>query len=354
MYQPLFSAIDSTSTGRGFLYEVSRSFVERSVDLSTVSGVATATGVILGTLLLIYLVRRHFESRHEPVAIDMVAGDDSIRHILDRTVTERSRYELQFTSADGKRRATALCTCVHIDDANLTLECSSVAPPRTSWAGRRVDLLFRLQEGACEVFYGFHTTVSGTSLNDEGIVLVHVSLPPMLERKQKRAFLRLTPPPHLIRGIDMWELPPGVSDKGEWSPHRLPPPMATASPDGGDALNLINISGGGLRLQISRDITKKGGLRYDADLRLLLRLALYDPDEGRVLYYWLKCSHRNHFTETETQHTETGLQYREWGVTTAPMASVTWTPARPDGEVEPLTRWTLRRHLELYRSICVS
>lgn len=354
MYQPFFSAIDSTSTGRGFLYEVSRNFVERSVDFSTVSDVATATGIILATLLVVYFVRRHFESRHKPVAIDMVAGDEHVRPLLDRTVTERSRYELQFTSADGKRRATALCTCVHIDDANLTLECSSVAPPRTSWAGRGVDLLFRLQEAACEVFYGFHTTISGTSLNSDGLVLVHVALPPTLERKQKRAFLRLNPPPHLIRGIDLWALPPGLPDKGEWSPHRLPPPLATATPDGGDALKLINISGGGLRLQVDRETTKKAALRFDADMRVLLRLALYDPDEGRVIYYWLKCSHRNHFTEMETQHSEVGLQYKNWGMTSAPMGTFSWAAARPDGEVEPLTRWTLRRHLELYRAICVS
>lgn len=349
MYRPLFSVLESTPSGSGFLAEVSRSFLDREVNFGPVADVATATGILLAGLVLVYLVRRHLESRRRAIPIDVVAGDASIRPMLERTVTERARFEMQFSSPDGKRRATAFCTCVDVTDSALTLECSSIAAPSTSWTGRGVDVLFRLQEAATEAFYAFHTQIRETSLSDDGLLLVSIALPHELERKQKRAFLRLVPPQHLVRGIALWPAPPEFTARSEWSPHSLPPPGLVHDGDDGANIRLANISGGGVRLHITREGTRKCALTYTPGLPLLLRLALFDPEENRTMHFWLSCVLRNHFTETETLDSEVGLQFIMWGTSTTPLGAVTWNTARLDGEVEQLTRWTLRRHLELYR-----
>lgn len=218
-----------------FLTEISRTFAMHNTDFSAmreevflVAGIALLLAVIL---LLSGLRQRGV--RHTPPGV--VNDSEVIRELFESAIIQRGRFEMQFHGATGRR--STYCTAVAVHRSSLTLECSLLRSVPDSWKGREVDCYFRTQQNRVQIYYQFTARVLGSHRapsadpntprgpygGDAPVWLLDLAIPEKLERRQKRAFLRLEVPAHLVLGLYAW--PVGSSAPPPTDGRRLGAPL---------------------------------------------------------------------------------------------------------------------------------
>ncbi len=402
-----------------FLAEISRNFGNYQADFSLVREFALIVAAVAALLAAVLLVGGLRQRRASYTPEGWVNDPHVIRELFDAAILQRGRFEMQFHGPTGRR--STYCTAVAVTRSALTLECSLLRAVPESWKGREVDCYFRTQQKRMQVYYQFTSVITGAhrapppdrnaprgpGATADAVWLVDLALPEKLERRQKRAFLRLDVPRHLVLGLAAWPMGtdtpapadgrrlgapllalPDATSLNSFTAHAAPCPVGDAAPDPApdpapdrDAASapaacadtvpddvaaplfpdisqaqpvaLLNLSGGGLRLLLPRATARAAatrGMNLDIGGRFAALLELYDPQHDRSLGLWLQCRVQNRFVAFETRDVELGAQVLAWGQArdNAPhMAD--WKPLSDEGEVEPLGNWVIRRHLELYR-----
>ncbi|WP_353118147.1 hypothetical protein [Nitratidesulfovibrio sp.] len=407
-----------------FLAEISRHFGEHQTDFTLVREfvlIVAAVAALLAAGLLVGGLRQR-RQRYTPEG--WVNDPHVIRELFDAAILQRGRFEMQFHGPTGRR--STYCTAVSVTRSALTLECSLLRTVPESWKGREVDCYFRTQQKRMQVYYQFTSKITGAHHAPsadrnaprgphaaDAVWLVDLALPEKLERRQKRAFLRLDVPRHLVLGLAVWPMGgdtpapadgrrlgmpllalPDATSLNSFTAHGAPCPIDAPTPhDTGTApdeapmpgrsahapadtcggslphddsfaplfpdisralpVALLNLSGGGLRLLVPRATSRSAtarGMNLDIGGRLVALLELYDPQHDRSLGFWLHCRIQNRFVAFETRDVELGLQVLAWGQPRDNAPHMAdWKPLSDEGEVEPLGNWVIRRHLELYR-----
>lgn len=201
-----------------FLAEISRHFGDYQADFSLVREfvlIVAAAAALLAAVLLVGGLRQRRE-RYTPEG--WVNDPQVIRELLDAAILQRGRFEMQFHGPAGRR--STYCTAVAVTRSTLTLECSLLRTVPESWKGREVDCYFRTQQKRTQVYYQFASVITGAhhapsadrnaprgpNATADAVWLVDLALPEKLERRQKRAFLRLDVPRHLVLGLAAWSL----------------------------------------------------------------------------------------------------------------------------------------------------
>lgn len=343
-----FSALQSSRSGSGFLADISHSFIEHDVDISGAQDIIVIAGVLLAVLISWYALTRYRQARRAQVPFGTITDPVEIRRMLENTIATRCRYELRFQSHASDRRRLTFCTCVKVDSALLTLECSNVSSTGETWTGRNVEVAFRLPQRHGEVFYGFSSTIA--AVHPGTMLQLGIEIPVRLDREQKRQFLRLAPPEALVHALTVWHVPPGLPETGAWSTDDLGEPLLASTNREHEKTLLLNISGGGMRLRFPRECIRHNRMRLGEKARLVVRLALFDPDVDAVRLFWFLTEARNAYIEQATRDMEIGLAFTAFVADASPDATMMeWSATRRDGEVDLVLRWTLRRHLDLYR-----
>ena len=200
-----------------FLAEISRNFGNYQTDFSMVREfvlIVAAVAALLAAVLLVAGLRQRGQ-RYTPEG--WVNDPHVIRELFDAAILQRGRFEMQFHGPTGRR--STYCTAASVSRSALTLECSLLRTVPESWKGREVDCYFRTQQKRMQVYYQFTSVITGAHRAPsadrntprgpdaaDAVWLVDLALPEKLERRQKRAFLRLDVPRHLVLGLAAWPM----------------------------------------------------------------------------------------------------------------------------------------------------
>lgn len=316
--------------------------------------IGDAQGPLVFTLGLIIAaalaaIAYHLYRRRSRKVGDLFALEDLplVHSLLEQSIAERAKYEVRFASKTGKRMHFA-CTPLSMDSENaLTLELSGFVHPQQEWVGRMVNANFRLASEKKELrweFYEFQSTITG--LRRRGNLEYIILQPPeRLERKQRRQHLRLEPSGGDILRVDIW---PETLTNLEHPEHAA----AMASFRHGrknNTLNVLNISAGGLLLELRAKSFHVDEESLSRGKRLAVRLDVRDFDEKTVKEYMIAARIRNAYADPVTGHKVLGLSFAAYRAA-APddPEKQRWINLHGKG-LEPIEDWVFKRHLELYR-----
>lgn len=343
------------SFDRNFLNTIKNSFftsVDRFLDalpffLWMLGGLA----FLVMAIVLYNFIRRRMRGKVAPVG--MITDPQKVRALLDEAITARSRVDMKFLPAEPSRRSSA-CSIIDIHDDTIDLEPPSYITVTPEWMGRKVECFFRLFTPKGQpVFYTFQSSILGVTQGGKEINQLAIATPNQLQLQQKRAFLRLDPPPQYLLGLavwnDSWEeqgTPP--ENIKEWGR----PPLVYVPDKSQNPVTISNISASGLRITVLHEAVKTARLSTQLSSRLLLLLDLYTPEQERKQRFWLKCRVQNIHEVFETRDVEIGLHIIGVGrpkLDEIPYELV-WAELGEDG-VEALAIWVMRRHMEMYREM---
>ncbi len=305
----------------------------------------TALLFILG-FIVVYL--RNHSKKFTPLG--WIESPRQIYQILRNAVRHRSTFELQFPHRGAQRRPILRCSANDITTTLLTLDASGVKNAARNWTGRVVNCYFKINLNGQHIYYAFSTRIANVEITASGRSELAMPLPERLENRQKRAFLRIAPPPEYMLGSALWlgRSLPRLEDMpymGKWAK-----PALVSLPGKMQQFCVSDISAGGCRLLIPRKEMLDLGLEFTIAQHMVLLVDLLNPEGHERLRFWLHCRVQNIAAQYDTRSVETGVQFLAWAAPGARnTAELEWFALDGSYEVDLLGNWIIRRHLELFR-----
>jgi hypothetical protein len=339
------------------LSSIQENFLTRAFDFAAVNEWLWGVGAVVFLLTAIILFRaiRARRIRYNPFGT--ILGPQNIRAILRSAFEQRRPFEIQFYSENKHRRPTLRCAPEYIGRDSFTVELSGLKKLSDKWLGRPALVFFRIKSGKEFAYYSFESHLDGIHSPRPGVCHLTLPIPSSVENRQKRSFLRITPPKEFLLGAALWceaTMPPDehLHEITSW-----PRPKLLFIPDNVEQFHLLDISAGGVRISVSTTVMARFDLHFTAAERLLLMMDLVDPEQNKRLRFWLQCRIQNAWIEHASNNLHMGVQFLAWArpreVTEnsyeANAAAIEWLRLSSANEVEPLGNWIMRRHLELFR-----
>lgn len=328
--------------------EFQRHFLERTLNLEAVREPLLAVVAFVGAILVIMLIV-HFRPRKKYVPKDWVVDPAAIREILSQALNQRSKMELHFAMEGESRRPALRCAGMRLDENTFLLEASGLATLSHQWEGRGAECFFMLRQKDNYVFYAFATSITDITEKTDHC-LIRITLPEKLESRQKRSYLRITPPEEYMLGAALWrgeDMPEDAvrNDLALWAK-----PSRIWLPGTREDFSIRDISSGGLKLHLPRHILAEEMDSIHVSTQFIVMLDLWEPDKASRLRFWLLCRMQSPVLDFETKGMDIGAQFLAWA---KPVenggSSLLWLKLASSGEVEPLGNWIMRRHLEFFR-----
>lgn len=333
--------LDTTTTGH-----YSPEAIILTIGIFGLFGLCIAAGLLL---------QIHLRRPETPPATWIVRPGE-IRALLDTALTQRSKVRVSFVRDDPGARSTD-ATLLAADPARgITLEMTSLIRANTSWTGKLVVCDFRLRldpRKDYQHFYNFVAAIRAVTKAGDDFVHMTVAWPSRLELEQKRGFLRIEPPRAFILEMELWHentiknVHGHLGTPSTWGPPLLRLDARLDPPE----VEVRNISGGGLRLEVLAEATRRHQELFEPASRFLMRLLLAEPEADQPLEFHLALRLQNVYGDPGTMGKKAfGFRILSFGVPsdTPPMGGVSWKTAVAG--VPALDDWTFRRHLAIYRS----
>lgn len=316
-------------------------------DMGDFSGPLLAIFAAVVLLVLAY-VGQNLYRRYRRVHDDSftIHNPRQIRKILTQALDERATCDTQF-QGEWSQRPHFSCAPLEVDDqTGLTLEIPSFVQARQSWIGREVTCFFKVaaaRRDAKWIFFHFTSRIVAARVRGK-VGTITLALPEILERGQRRAHLRLEPPSQDIPEIHLW--PETLSNQD--APEDAPPLLSLAPDMEERHLFVINISAGGLLLEVRAPAHLIDEDTLDKGKRFYIQLLLHDPDRQRLTPYLLMAQVRNMHTDPVTGHRLVGLAFIALRNQSDQEKGPKWIQLEGKG-VESIEDWVFKRHLRLYR-----
>lgn len=334
--------------GSASFLEFQRHFLERTLNIEAYREVIIGVSTVVGCILLVMLVI-HFRPRKPYVPQDWVVDPEQIKEALTLAMNQRSKIEIHFAMEGETRRPALRCTGLQIEKEFLYLESSSLATLSLQWVGRRADCFFMLHKKNNYVFHAFSTTIADIQVKND-YCLIKVALPERLESRQKRSYLRITPPDEYMLGAAVWRGPDMPEDANRNDLALWPKPSYFWLPGTREEFSIRDISSGGLKLHLPRHTLAEEMDFIRISNQFIVMLDLWEPDKATRLRFWLLCRMQSPILNFETKGMDIGAQFLAWAKAGGNGTStLTWLKLASSGEVEPLGNWIMRRHLEFFR-----
>lgn len=306
--------------------------------------------VIFSIIYVAYVLhQRKFAQKPE---ITVARDPDRITAILEQSVTERSTYEIQF-AGEGRQRAHFTCSPVQFAQGKeIVLELPGFIHPSNEWVGRIIFCFFRTSSGVKSpkwAFYKFQSTIAGVRKADQ-LEFITVVAPQELERSQRRQHLRLDPPSEEIPAVNIWPETAGALGNLE-HPNAHPPLLTFVHGRPENPLRVVNISGGGLLLEIRPHTHRYLAENLAKGKRLFINLALRDEDKSTINEHVVLAQIRSVFWDQETGNLQIGLSFSAHQATLPPdvkKGAKKWVTLNGQG-VEAIEDWVFKKHLQMYR-----
>ncbi|MDR1686753.1 MAG: hypothetical protein LBR82_10040 [Desulfovibrio sp.] len=311
-------------------------------------------GVSVLVVLVVFVIKLAVTYRTRRYPGGFINDEKTIRNILNTAFDQRATFEVQVKTAGGQRRPTLSCAPDHLGSSEISLELNGLKSLSDKWIGRDLAVFFRIKVNKEIIFYTFTSAIAGIKQQPPGICYITLPLPQSLENKQKRAFLRISPPPSCLLGSAIWHnksmpMPDRLHDISLW-----PSPCLLYLPGIAEQFVIVDLSAGGARLGLSYSTMNERHLQFNAIEQLILMVDLLDPENDKRLRLWLHCRIQSVWVDHASRMTNLGLQCLAWArprehAIPGEPGSLEWLRVSLASDIEPLGKWIMRRHIELFR-----
>jgi len=330
--------LDATNTGHA-----SGEAIVLTVGLFSLVALALAAGL---------LVKR--SRRNAPPSVTWIVNPGEIRALFDTALTQRSKMRVSFVRDDPGARSTDATILAATPGRGIELEMTALVRANPGWVGKLVACDFRLRldpRKDYHSFYNFVAPIQAVRKASDEFIHMTVAWPGRLELEQKRAFLRVDPPRAFVLELELWHEATIQQARGSFAvPASWGPPLLRLDP--GQALpdlELRNISGGGMRLEIQPDAIRRRLSLFDPGGRFIMRLVLAEPEAEQPVEFYLALRLQNIYGAPDSMGLRAfGFRFLSFGLFDAnTTAALSWKTAAAG--IPPLDDWAFRRHLALYR-----
>ncbi|MDQ7031123.1 MAG: hypothetical protein Q9M37_00180 [Desulfonauticus sp.] len=306
--------------------------------------------VFLILFLIVLLVINYFlrkkEEQNNVIEFGKIKDKDSIKHVLDFALRQRSRFDLKLE----KSSQIIYTTFVDYDDKLqfLYIELPLYVKMKKSFLGRKLSCFFRIGDNLNPIFYNFQSVIEGYDFDDKGFCILRIKFPEVVFLGQKRRFLRIEIPSKYLKVVQVW---PSVLDKfAGFSKNVLTwgEPLAKYDEENKELL-LKDISGGGIKLGIKKDKIKNLSKFKKENEYVFLYIEFEDKSLSPAFFYFI-CRLKNvYFTdESELDFYFFGFQFVAEGKLDK-KGEIEWNDIALDQGCERLENWLFAKYLELYR-----
>ncbi len=276
-----------------------------------------------------------------------VSSPSTIYEILDTAWAQNSRMELHFHS-QGKHLP---CLYRELSRDRILIEPPQHIKINKSWIGRNVVIFFCVKlEKEARIYYKFNSTITDFFLQDENPV-IQLSFPDKLDMEQKRKHLRLEIPSSYLKSLQVWPVFLQQDGSLPTKPAFLGEPLAAYDYSDPPKLKLMDLSGGGIKIGVSRKIISPVEEFIKKNPGLILRLQLRekpDTDEGAKTFYLL-ARIKNHFDDGYGYYL-LGMEYEQYGRLDPETSEfLEWVKVDPEQGIEELVSWVIQKHLQFFR-----
>ena len=343
--QQIASAI---SPGAASLWEVQRAFFERTFNMHSLQDVLICIGAVAGVISLIVLFL-YLRPKKAYVPQDWILDRAQIQNIIALALNQRAKFELQFSLANESRRPALHCSGVDIEGDTIVLEATGLVTLSSRWEGKPMDCFFMVRQRGSYLFYAFSSKVTRVRVADD-ICQVRITLPERLEARQKRLYLRITPPEEYMLGAAIWRGPDLPDDSVRNDLALWPKPSRILLPGVREEFSIRDISSGGLKLHLPRHVVVEEMDLIHISTQFMVMLDLWDPDKAQRFRFWMLCRMQSPVLDFESKGMDLGAQFLAWAKPAeSGNSSLLWLKLAASGEVEPIGNWIMRRHLEFFR-----
>jgi len=307
----------------------------------------TTTGALVAAVILGYLLWKRRNGSPEPLQSGTTTGAGQISSILEQALLLRSRIDLSFHPISTSRQ-TISCTLFELTTQGVTLEMPVGVSPSEGWIGKAMVCYFRIpRENKPPFFYTFVSDVTAVRKQGE-IHYLTLALPSKVELGQKRRYLRLELPSQDIKDFRIWPASEDGTFHFESDPANWPEPLAVYDPHSRDGVQVLDISGGGIKLSFNPE--RYSGLddfvaRHPV---LFMRLELSPAGNMDFPPYFMAARLRTKAQDIDDGTLMLGYEFVECCATEG-METIDWIKIEPERGIDELVTWVFKRHLELYR-----
>ena len=277
-----------------------------------------------------------------------------IRALVETALTQRSKVRVSFVRDDPGARSTDAAILAASPGRGIELEMTSLVRANTTWVGKLVACDFRLRldpHKDLHSFYNFVAPIIAVNKAGDNFIHMHVAWPTRLEIEQKRGFLRVEPPRTCILELELWhettikDVRGRFGDPATWGRPILRLDHRLETPD----VEVRNISGGGLRLELQHDAYRTNHRLFESGSRFITRMLLAEPEAGQPLEFHLALRLQNIYGDPQAMGlVAMGFRIMSFAVPgDTPGEVLSWKPAASG--VPALDDWAFRRHLAIYR-----
>lgn len=329
------------------LQEISRSFASTSAGPTLLDTLLLVGGIVLAVTALFFLKNTVQKMLRGPGEDSPQERRKTVLALLDRALSHRSRMDVSFSPIQYPRK-TMSCALTKIEKQTLLLELPTTIHPAQDWISREVVCFFRLPgEAGRQLFYKFIAAITGLR-HAEGIHSLVLALPERVELGQKRRHLRLEIPKTDVLDFRVWSLdenvePPCGTDVASW-----PEPLAVYTPEDSSHLHIMDISGGGIKLEYDPRQYPTLHDFISTNPQLFMRLELRPTAAYTKNIYYMTAKLRTRQEDFGNGSFMLGYEFMECG-RYASEDDIQWLKIDPDQGIDDLVTWIFKRHLELYR-----
>jgi|GEM_PF-1209897 len=343
-----FSLHLTIQESRQFFGQVYRDFESSGVTPLMMYIVLVTLALILVSVLA-YLVFSRIKARHqdEKQYFGEITGQETISSIIDQAVIQRSKISARF----GPKNKPFDCAIYRAEKGEIVLEPPYFVKPTRKWLKRDLECSFRVGlDRSNFLFYTFVSPIIGFE-DMQDIRMLRLTYPRSLLLGQKRRHLRLEPPTRWIKGLVLW--PAAGSGRNDFEPGMDAWGKPVARMGGNKAqipeLGLIDISAGGARLRLSREVSSRLEEMREDFPYVFLYIGLDHESKG-VDRYLLAARIKHSHVQYDQDFFSVSLEFvRSGRIKDKKSKRVEWKEVDPVQGVEELGNWVFQRHLKLYR-----
>ncbi|MHC1711445.1 MAG: hypothetical protein AB9872_04755 [Solidesulfovibrio sp.] len=302
-----------------------------------------------------FFIKIRIPGQSETPPSTWIVRPGEVRALLDTALTQRSKVRVSFVREDPGARSTDASLLSADPSRGLELEMTSLVQANQTWVGKLVACDFRLRLDPRKDFlnfYNFVAPIRAIRKAGDDFIRMTVDWPTRLELEQKRGFLRVEPPRTFILELDLWHENTIKSIQGRFGdPETWGNPLLVRNPqEEVPDVELRNISGGGLRLEVQSEALRRHNQLFQPANRFLMRLILAEPEADQPVTFYLALRLQNVYGDpSSTGQKAYGFRFLSFGVPVdTPPGNLAWKTAASG--VPALDDWAFRRHLASYRS----
>lgn len=324
------------------------------VTLESVLFVAAFFGFFVGFTALAFVFSKKPKEVMLEHPVSWVTDYHRIMELLEAAVTQRRKVRVSFHRDMAAARSTD-AVFLEAGKDGLELEMSSVRRFNPAWVGRTLELSFMLrlpEQPKILSTFSFLSDIQSYRQEQDGILHLKLSRPLRLELNQNRKHLRVEPPDKSVKSFAVWT-EESVRRRGDPdNPETWGQPAYFSESDEAQEISIENISGGGLRMEISPAAIRAKMNKIALNQNYYGRMTLADPhftsfSTHYVLMRVIKC-----YDDCDsTSELSLGMNFIASGVPNAPpLTGLSWRTVNRDYGIRELDDWVYELHLELYRN----